>query len=107
MRQEPNGQEKYDTPAEFIGRTEELQLGNLKAVVESGLTEVCVTLEFNAETDGTITFAKVKESSGNNFIDSSALTRLYNTQQMWKPATRNGQPVRSRPVLTLTFSKKR
>ena len=105
--QKPNGQEKYDTPAEFIGRTEELQLGNLKAVVESGLTEGSVTLEFNVETDGTITFAKVKESSGNNFIDSSALTRLYNTQQMWKPATRNGQPVRSRPVLTLTFSKKR
>ena len=99
--------EKFDTlGAEFIGDTSDLQLGNRKTVLESGLTEGSVTIEFNVETDGTITFAKVTKSSGNNAVDSEALTRIYNTQKKWKPATKDGKPVRSRPSLTLTFSKK-
>ena len=93
------------TPAEFTGDTRDLQLGNSKAVLESNLTEGSVTLEFNVETDGSITFAKVKKSSGNNFIDSEALLLIYRTQKQWKPATKDGNPVRSRPTLTLTFSK--
>ena len=100
--------EKFDTPgAEFIGDTSDLQLGNRKTVLESGLTEGSVTIEFNVETDGTITFAKVTKSSGNNAVDSEALALIYNTQKKWKPATKDGKPVRSRPSLTLTFSKKR
>ena len=100
-------QEKFDTPgAEFIGDTSDLQLGNRKTVLESGLTEGSVTIEFNVETDGTITFAKVTKSSGNNAVDSEALALIYNTQKKWKPATKDGKPVRSRPSLTLTFSKK-
>ena len=99
--------EKFDTPgAEFIGDTSDLQLGNRKMVLESGLTEGSVTIEFNVETDGTITFAKVTKSSGNNAVDSEALALIYNTQKKWKPATKDGKPVRSRPSLTLTFSKK-
>ena len=99
--------EKFDTPgAEFIGDTSDLQLGNRKMVLESGLTEGSVTIEFNVETDGTITFAKVIKSSGNNAVDSEALALIYNTQKKWKPATKDGKPVRSRPSLTLTFSKK-
>ena len=99
---------KFDTPgAEFIGDTSDLQLGNRKTVLESGLTEGSVTIEFNVETDGTITFAKVIKSSGNNAVDSEALALIYNTQKKWKPATKDGKPVRSRPSLTLTFSKKR
>ena len=99
--------EKFDTPgAEFIGDTSDLQLGNSKIVLESGLTEGSVTIEFNVETDGTITFAKVIKSSGNNAVDSAALALIYNTQKKWKPATKDGKPVRSRPSLTLTFSKK-
>lgn len=99
--------EKFDTPgAEFIGDTSDLQLGNRKTVLESGLTEGSVTIEFNVETDGTITFAKVTKSSGNNAVDSEALALIYNTQKKWKPATKDGKPVRSRPSLTLTFSKK-
>lgn len=99
--------EKFDTPgAEFIGDTSDLQLGNRKTVLESGLTEGSVTIEFNVETDGTITFAKVTKSSGNNAVDSEALVLIYNTQKKWKPATKDGKPVRSRPSLTLTFSKK-
>ena len=99
--------EKFDTPgAEFIGDTSDLQLGNRKMVLESGLTEGCVSIEFNVETDGTITFAKVTKSSGNNAVDSEALALIYNTQKKWKPATKDGKPVRSRPSLTLTFSKK-
>lgn len=100
--------EKFDTPgAEFIGDTSDLQLGNRKMVLESGLTEGSVTIEFNVETDGTITFAKVTKSSGNNTVDSEALALIYNTYKKWKPATKDGKPVRSRPSLTLTFSKKR
>lgn len=100
--------EKFDTPgAEFIGDTSDLQLGNRKTVLESGLTEGSVTIEFNVESDGTITFAKVTKSSGNNAVDSEALALIYNTQKKWKPATKDGKPVRSRPSLTLTFSKKR
>lgn len=100
-------QEKFDTPgAEFIGDTSDLQLGNRKTVLESGLTEGSVTIEFNVETDGSITFAKVTKSSGNNAVDSEALALIYNTQKKWKPATKDGKPVRSRPSLTLTFSKK-
>ena len=99
--------EKFDTPgAEFIGDTSDLQLGNRKTVLESGLTEGSVTIEFNVETDGTITFAKVTKSSGNNAVDSDALALIYSTQKKWKPATKDGKPVRSRPSLTLTFSKK-
>lgn len=99
--------EKFDTPgAEFIGDTSDLQLGNRKTVLESGLTEGSVTIEFNVETDGTITFAKVTKSSGNNAVDSEALALIYNTHKKWKPATKDGKPVRSRPSLTLTFSKK-
>ena len=99
---------KFDTPgAEFIGDTSDLQLGNRKAVLESGLTEGSVTIEFNVETDGSITFAKVTKSSGNNAVDSEALALIYSTQKKWKPATKDGKPVRSRPSLTLTFSKKR
>ena len=99
--------EKFDTPgAEFIGDTSDLQLGNRKTVLESGLTEGSVTIEFNVETDGSITFAKVTKSSGNNAVDSEALALIYNTQKKWKPATKDGKPVRSRPSLTLTFSKK-
>ena len=99
--------EKFDTPgAEFIGDTSDLQLGNRKMVLESGLTEGSVTIEFNVETDGTITFAKVTKSSGNNAVDSEALALIYSTQKKWKPATKDGKPVRSRPSLTLTFSKK-
>lgn len=99
--------EKFDTPgAEFIGDTSDLQLGNSKIVLESGLTEGSVTIEFNVETDGSITFAKVTKSSGNNAVDSAALALIYNTQKKWKPATKDGKPVRSRPSLTLTFSKK-
>lgn len=99
--------EKFDTPgAEFIGDTSDLQLGNRKMVLESGLTEGSVTIEFNVETDGTITFAKVTKSSGNNAVDSEALALIYNTYKKWKPATKDGKPVRSRPSLTLTFSKK-
>ena len=99
--------EKFDTPgAEFIGDTSDLQLGNRKMVLESGLTEGSVTIEFNVETDGSITFAKVTKSSGNNTVDSEALALIYNTQKKWKPATKDGKPVRSRPSLTLTFSKK-
>lgn len=99
--------EKFDTPgAVFIGDTSDLQLGNRKTVLESGLTEGSVTIEFNVETDGTITFAKVTKSSGNNAVDSEALVLIYNTQKKWKPATKDGKPVRSRPSLTLTFSKK-
>ena len=99
--------EKFDTPgAEFIGDTSDLQLGNRKTVLESGLTEGSVTIEFNVETDGTITFAKVTKSSGNNAVDSDALALIYSTQKKWKPATKEGKPVRSRPSLTLTFSKK-
>ena len=99
--------EKFDTPgAEFIGDTSDLQLGNRKTVLESGLTEGSVTIEFNVETDGTITFAKVTKSSGNNAVDSEALALIYNTYKKWKPATKDGKPVRSRPSLTLTFSKK-
>ena len=99
--------EKFDTPgAEFIGDTSDLQLGNRKTVLESGLTEGSVTIEFNVESDGTITFAKVTKSSGNNAVDSEALALIYNTQKKWKPATKDGKPVRSRPSLTLTFSKK-
>ncbi|MBQ4063900.1 MAG: TonB family protein [Bacteroidaceae bacterium] len=98
---------KFDTPgAEFIGDTSDLQLGNRKTVLESGLTEGSVTIEFNVETDGTITFAKVTKSSGNNAVDSEALALIYNTYKKWKPATKDGKPVRSRPSLTLTFSKK-
>ncbi len=99
---------RFDTPgAEFIGDTSDLQLGNRKAVLDSGLTEGSVTIEFNVETDGSITFAKVTKSSGNNAVDSEALALIYNTQKKWKPATKDGKPVRSRPSLTLTFSKKR
>lgn len=99
--------EKFDTPgAEFIGDTSDLQLGNRKMLLESGLTEGSVTIEFNVETDGSITFAKVTKSSGNNAVDSEALALIYNTQKKWKPATKDGKPVRSRPSLTLTFSKK-
>ena len=99
--------EKFDTPgAEFIGDTSDLQLGNRKTVLESGLTEGSVTIEFNVETDGTITFAKVTKSSGNNAVDSEALALIYNTQKKWKPATKDGKPVRSRPSLTLTIQKK-
>ena len=99
---------RFDTPgAEFIGDTSDLQLGNIKAVLDSGLTEGSVTIEFNVETDGSITFAKVTKSSGNNAVDSEALALIYNTQKKWKPATKDGKPVRSRPSLTLTFSKKR
>ena len=99
---------KFDTPgAEFIGDASDLQLGNRKTVLESGLTEGSVTIEFNVETDGTITFAKVTKSSGNNAVDSEALALIYNTYKKWKPATKDGKPVRSRPSLTLTFSKKR
>lgn len=98
---------KFDTPgAVFIGDTSDLQLGNRKTVLESGLTEGSVTIEFNVETDGTITFAKVTKSSGNNAVDSEALALIYNTYKKWKPATKDGKPVRSRPSLTLTFSKK-
>ena len=62
-------------------------------------------MEFNVETDGTLTFAKVKQSSGNNIVDTVALTALLNTQGKWQPATKDGKPVRSRPTLSITFQK--
>lgn len=105
IAQEKAVEESNITPAEFIGDTRDLQLGNSKAVLESNLKEGRVTLEFNVESDGSITFAKVKQSSGNNFIDSEALCMLYNTQKKWSPAKKDGEPVRTRPTLTLTFSK--
>ncbi len=106
IKQEETKDVAYTRPAEFKGDTRDLQLGSTKAVIESGLTEGSVTIEFNVETDGSITFAKVTKSSGNNFVDSEALRLIYNTHKQWKPAMQDGKPVRTRPSLTLTFSKK-
>lgn len=106
IKQEETKDVAYTRPAEFKGDTRDLQLGSTKAVIESGLTEGSVTIEFNVETDGTITFAKVKKSSGNNQIDTEAMTMLYNTTGKWTPALQDGKPVRSRPSLALSFSKK-
>lgn len=106
IQQEETKDAAYTRPAEFTGDTRDLQLSNAKAVIESNLTDGSVTIEFNVETDGTITFAKVKKSSGNNRIDTEAMTMLYNTTGKWAHALQDGKPVRTRPSLTLTFSKK-
>ena len=95
----------YDKAATFTGNLQELKLSNNKMIVESGFTKGRVTMEFNVETDGTLTFAKVKQSSGNNIVDTVALTALLNTQGKWQPATKDGKPVRSRPTLSITFQK--
>ena len=95
----------YDKAATFTGNLQELKLSNNKMIVESGFTKGRVTMEFNVETDGTLTFAKVKQSSGNNIVDTAALTALLNTQGKWQPATKDGKPVRSRPTLSITFQR--
>ena len=105
LAQDEKAAESYDAPAQFNGDTNILQLDNTTSVLESGLTEGSVTLEFNIETDGSITSVKVKKSSGNPRIDAEAGERLYHTQRQWSPATKDGKPVRTRPSITLTFSK--
>lgn len=71
------------------------------AVAVKDSLEGIVNVEFVIDTDGNATDIVVENSLGSSF-DKEAI-RLVENMPEWKPATYNGQPVRSKISLPITF----
>ena len=69
---------------------------------ENGIQGVA-RVSFYVETDGSLEEVKIEKSSGSDILDKEAV-RVVKSMPAWQPAQRDGNPVRARAFVPLSFS---